>query len=93
MQSPQIPESVEIAKARGTSLVDAEATQSGLPDSRTLILGEKMALDFSLVGKTGVAASLKNGLSDDENEQLFYTSEPEEIARLVLTGLSRLPST
>jgi hypothetical protein len=93
MQSSQITESVEIAKARGTSLVDTGATQSGLPDSQTLILGEKMALDFSLVGKTGVAASLKNGLSDDENEQLFYTSEPEEIARLVLTGLSRLPST
>jgi hypothetical protein len=90
MQTAEISKSIEIARARGLSLVDARTSQNGLPDSQTLVLGEKMALDFSVVGKDGVAATLKNGLSDEENEQLFYASEPEEIARLVLSGLSKV---
>jgi hypothetical protein len=90
LQTTEISESIELAKTSGIALVDSGMTQVGMPDSRKLILGEKMAVDFSLIGKNGVSASFKNGLSDEENEQLFYASEPEEIVNLVFMGLSRL---
>ncbi len=91
VQTPAISQCIELAKKRGITLVDAGAKLSGLPDPKALVLSEKMALDFSLVSKRGISESLKNGLSDQENMQLFFATEPEEISQLVITGLSKLP--
>ena len=41
------------------------------------------------VGRLGPAAALKNGLSDEENVELFQSLDARRIAELIMTGLTR----
>lgn len=91
IQSDEYDECVALAVARGFKTVDVSDSLARVRESQTLVLGGRIAADFSIVRQKGIAASLKNGLSDDENLQLFDSSEPAEIVNLILTGLSRLP--
>lgn len=51
---------------------------------------ETVADELHAFGKDGPAAALANGLSDEENADLFETVDPVRIAELVLKGLGRL---
>jgi hypothetical protein len=57
----------------------------GEPASRDEVSAELMTY-----GRNGPAAALRNGLDDEENRELFGTSDPHRIATLVLSGLERL---
>jgi hypothetical protein len=46
--------------------------------------------DLQTAGQQGPAAALNNGLSDDENRQLFFADEPGIAVKLLLLGLTRL---
>ena len=79
----QLDEVLELAKARGAQLVAADQPVSlddvGKPDK--LILGERVAADLVEAGKAGPAAALNNGLSDEQNQQLFRSHRPGEYCR------------
>jgi hypothetical protein len=48
---------------------------------------EQVAEEFRSRGATGLAASLANGLTDDENEELKVTTDAQRAVELVLGGL------
>lgn len=54
---------------------------------------DEVAEELMTYGRNGPAAALFNGLDDEENRELFATSDPHRIATLVLTGLERLGHT
>jgi hypothetical protein len=51
---------------------------------------EEMGTDIAARAGAGLAAALNNGLDEVENRELMYCTDPQRIARLVLTGLGRL---
>ncbi len=50
---------------------------------------EEMLNDLQQAAKDGVAKALNNGLNEEENQRLFYSTDPAIIAELVLTGINR----
>lgn len=56
-------------------------------DLRTL---EHVGSNIATNANTNLASVFNNGLSESENHKLLYCSDPQRIAQLVLTGLSRL---
>ncbi len=80
---------LDLAKSRGM-------TEQQPGDSRVLYsVGQilhphAMVSDITGRGKPGIASALNNGLSDEENQELFGSAHPPRIAELVLTGLARL---
>ncbi len=50
---------------------------------------QRMGMDFAHV-KAGLAHALNNGLDEAENRELMASTDPQRVARLVLTGLGRL---
>ncbi len=51
---------------------------------------ERMGADIAASTATGLAQALNNGLDEVENRELMRCTDPQRIARLVLTGLGRL---
>jgi hypothetical protein len=51
---------------------------------------EQMRADIVAHAADGPAKALKNGLDDAENVELMHATDPQRIARLVLTGIGRL---
>jgi hypothetical protein len=51
---------------------------------------EMMGQELRQFAQGGLAASLKNGLNDRENEELIGSTDPARMAELVLRGLSNL---
>ena len=51
---------------------------------------EDIAIEIRKYGANGPAIALNNGLSDQENRELFKCAEPRRIAELILTGLAKL---
>lgn len=60
--------------------------------SLTRYLADPLSLltDLQTAGQQGPAAALNNGLTDDENRQLFVADEPATAVKLLLLGLKRL---
>ena len=50
----------------------------------------QMGEDIRAYGATGLAPALNNGLDETENRELMASTDPQRIAWLVLTGLTRL---
>ncbi len=75
----------EAAVAGQTELKAAYAEHGGDLHSR-----EELAAELTRLGKDGPAAALNNGLTDEENRELFHCTEAARIAELVLTGLDKL---
>ena len=51
---------------------------------------EEVAAEIRGFGADGPAKALRNGLTDEENRELFLCSEPRRAAELILTGLGQL---
>lgn len=51
---------------------------------------EELADEISSFGKNGLAQALNNGLSDDENRELFACTEARRITELILNGIAAL---
>jgi hypothetical protein len=51
---------------------------------------EEMGTGIAARAGAGLAAALHSGLDEVENRELMYCTDPQRIARLVLTGLGRL---
>lgn len=51
---------------------------------------ERMGKDIALCSQAGLGSTLNNGLDEAENRELMASTDPQSIARLVLTGLGRL---
>ena len=51
---------------------------------------EQMGTDIFALGQNGLQSSLCNGLNEEENQELIISTDPQQIAKLVLSGLSRL---
>jgi hypothetical protein len=51
---------------------------------------ERMGADIAANADAGLAQALNNGLDETENRELMRCTDPQRIARLVLTGLGRL---
>jgi hypothetical protein len=54
---------------------------------RTLQTPEDLAAELKRAGAPGLAAALNNGLSDDENRELFTCDDPQRAVALILQGL------
>jgi hypothetical protein len=50
---------------------------------------EELATELRQAGTGGVAAALNNGLSEEENTELFGSDDPQRIVTLILEGLRR----
>ena len=53
---------------------------------------EELASEIRSFGHPGPAAALKNGLSDEQNRELFYCADARRAAELILTGIRKLVS-
>jgi hypothetical protein len=88
--APPIAEILELARQRGLTVIGPD---DDLPDplnlTGKLISPTRLAADIQRAGQHGRAIALNNGLSDEENQELFGTLHPPRIAELILTGLSR----
>jgi hypothetical protein len=51
---------------------------------------EELAVEIQAFGTDGPAKALKNGLTDEQNRELFACTEARRIAELILTGISEL---
>jgi hypothetical protein len=89
---PFFHEVVELAKHRGVELLvpqpGAESDPSTLAGK--LAMPDRLVADFRTMGAADLSRTLNNGLSKDENEELFRSVDPWRIAELVLAGLSKL---
>lgn len=84
-------ETIRVAADRGIQIdqtVQWPRTDPNPPGR--LLHPEAMAREIFARHEPGPAAALNNGLTDDENRELFHGAHPPLIAELVLTGLSRL---
>lgn len=89
--APALADILTLAVQRGITLLDATTPISeGLNLIGRLVRPEKMAADIQKAGASGLTNALRNGLTDDENRELFRAKDPQGIAELILTGLSRL---
>jgi hypothetical protein len=80
-----------LATSRGMIIDDSvQNSRDGLNPTGRLLRPETLAHEIAARHSTGLEDALNNGLSDDENRELFHTAHPPRIAELVLTGLSRL---
>jgi hypothetical protein len=88
--APPIAEILELARQRGLTVIGPD---DDLPDplnlTGKLISPTRLAADIQRAGQHGRAIALNNGLSDEENQELFGALHPPRIAELILTGLSR----
>lgn len=91
LTSDELVQCLKQAEARGMQMISLGDRLDGLPGPQTIVLAEKLASDFCAVRHTGIAASLNNGLTDDENHQLFRSCDPAEIVDLIFQGLRQLP--
>lgn len=66
-------------------LVGLYKSHGGTIESR-----EEIAAWLREQGAQGPASALKNGLNDSENRRLFVSTDPREVAGLVLEGLRRV---
>ena len=53
---------------------------------------EDLAREIRALGVGGPAKALNNGLTDEENRELFRCTQATRIAELILTGIERLPA-
>lgn len=83
---PFFREGIALAQQRGLKLLEPSDT----PDMvGGLATPDRIVADIRAKGQTDLSAALNNGLSREENEELFRSVDPWRIAELVLTGLSR----
>lgn len=54
------------------------------------ISASRMMDDIVASGRKGIAASLNNGLTDEENQELFRVADPKLAAQLIIEGLRRI---
>ena len=89
---PHFDAVVELARTRGISIADKGAPFGIEPGerARTMPLPDKIVEDLKSAGGAGPSAALNNGLTDEENRELFRSLDGSRIAELVLVGLSRL---
>jgi hypothetical protein len=54
------------------------------------VSSDKLVADIVNRGSQGIAAALNNGLTDDDNQELFRCTQAPRISELILKGLSRV---
>lgn len=89
---PNRQEVVQLAADRGYEIIDlhSEANKEGRLFDGRLFAGERMTNDILQAGKQGLGDTLNNGLSDEQNRELFRCTQAPRIAELILSGLSRI---
>jgi hypothetical protein len=55
----------------------------------TVQMSEELATELKQKGAAGLSAALNNGLSEDENNELMNSDDPQRIVALILGGLRR----
>jgi hypothetical protein len=84
-------ETVELARERGMNIDEQVAgSRSDLNPIGSLLLPETIGKDVANRAAGGLANALNNGLDDEQNKELFRSSDPHRIAELILTGLSEI---
>ena len=90
-KAPPIDAILEEAKQRGLQILNpADSLLDPVNLTGKLIGPKRIASDIQIAGKAGLANALNNGLSDEQNRELFHSTDPTRIAELILLGLSKL---
>ena len=90
-KAPSVGLLLEKAKEQGLTLLgpDDELTDA-MNLSGKLVLPTRIAADIKRAGSSGLRLALNNGLSDEENQELFYSRNPQRIVELILMGISKI---
>jgi hypothetical protein len=82
---------IGLAKERGVEIIDADSEKqfADLDLAGKLLTGDEIAQDIVRLGQQGLSAALNNGLSDEENRELFRSTDAARISELILRGLSQ----
>lgn len=51
---------------------------------------EELAVEIKSFGMNGLSQVLCNGLTDEQNRELFYCADPRRVAHVVISGISCL---
>ena len=90
-KAPSVTDILKLAEQRGLSVIGPD---DELPDALNLtgklIHPTRIAADIQRAGQLGLASALNNGLTSDENKELFHSADPSRIVELILTGLPKL---
>jgi hypothetical protein len=82
---------LQSARQRGLSVIDAgDLIPQTTHANGYVVHPRRIASDLQSAGSQGLAASLKNGLSNEQNHELFLCTEADRIVPLILTGLKNL---
>jgi hypothetical protein len=89
---PNRKQVLKLAADRGLEIIDSQSQAiEGRPDfDGRLFAGDKMTGDILAAGKVGIASALNNGLTDEQNRELFRCTQAPRMAELILTGLSQI---
>jgi|GEM_PF-1589799 len=93
VKAPSIEAILQMATLRGLKIIDSPApmpNSSEIPG--TIMHPAQIADDICIAGEQGLAAALKNGLTDEQNRELFRATDPTRISALIVEGLSHLPN-
>jgi hypothetical protein len=91
LQPPTVESILQLAEERKLTVVKKDTPFDSLQDlSGKLIDPARMADDIQAAGQKGLGTALHNGLTDEENKELFRSTDPPWIAELILTGLAKL---
>ncbi len=88
--APPITDILKLAEQRGLTVIGpGDELPNPLDLTGKLIHPDRIATDIQSACRNGLKAALNNGLEEDENKELFRSTDPPRIAELILTGLSR----
>ena len=88
--APPITDILKLAEQRGLTVIGpGDELTNPLDLTGKLIHPDRIATDIQSASRNGLKAALNNGLTDDENKELFRSTAPPRIAELILMGLSR----
>lgn len=88
-------ETMRLADDRGLKAIEQwDPAQHGAlpPIDGHWITPRAMIESIALIGASGLSKALNNHLTDEQNHQLFQSTDPDEIARLILLGLDSAPT-
>lgn len=92
-KAPSVDAILEEAKQRGLQILNpADSLLDPVNLTGKLIDPRRIVSDIQTAGKAGLANALNNGLSDEQNQELFHSTDPTRIAELILLGLSKMKS-
>lgn len=90
---PDLKAILALAESRYVTIDESVKTsRTQLHGKGYMVHPDAMAAEITARAEVGLQKALNNGLSDDQNRELFYSAHPPRIAELILTGLSRLGS-